>query len=83
LPELEDMEEKCTDCLIGKQQRQAIPKQAKWKATAKLQLIHSDICGPINHSSNGGKRYFITFTDDFSRKIWVYVLKEKRLGCMF
>ncbi|MCI83720.1 ubiquitin carboxyl-terminal hydrolase, partial [Trifolium medium] len=49
------MEEKCTDCVTGKQHRQAIPKQAKWRATAKLQLIHSDICGPINPSSNGGK----------------------------
>jgi len=40
-------------------------------------LIHSDICGPINHSSNGGKKYFITFTDDFSRKTWIYFLQEK------
>ncbi|GAU24969.1 hypothetical protein TSUD_312040 [Trifolium subterraneum] len=77
LPALQDMDEKCIDCLNGKQQREAIPKQAKWRATTKLQLIHSDICGPINPSSNGGKRYFLTFTDDFSRKTWVYVLKEK------
>ncbi|GAU31303.1 hypothetical protein TSUD_315120 [Trifolium subterraneum] len=77
LPALEEMDEKCTDCLIGKQQREAIPKQAKWRATTKLQLIHSDICEPINPCSNGGKRYFLTFTDDFSRKTWVYVLKEK------
>ncbi|PNX70081.1 copia-type polyprotein, partial [Trifolium pratense] len=43
----------------------------------KLELIHSDICGPINPSSNGGCRYFITFTDDFSRKTWTYPLKDK------
>jgi transposase InsO family protein len=40
-------------------------------------LVHSDICGPINPTSNGGSRYFITFTDDFSRKTWTYVLTEK------
>ena len=27
--------------------------------------------------SHGGARYFITFIDDFSRKVWVYVLKHK------
>ncbi|PNX88107.1 retrovirus-related Pol polyprotein from transposon TNT 1-94, partial [Trifolium pratense] len=32
LPELGDMEGRCTDCLSGKQQREAIPKQAKWRA---------------------------------------------------
>jgi len=42
-----------------------------------LQLVHSDICGPMNPTSNNNKRYFITFTDDFSRKTWVYFLGEK------
>jgi transposase InsO family protein len=77
LPEIENVEDKCTDCLTGKQHRQAIPKQAKWRASAKLELIHSDLCGPINPTSNGGKRYFMTLTDDFSRKTWIYVLKDK------
>ncbi|GAU15733.1 hypothetical protein TSUD_235460 [Trifolium subterraneum] len=77
LPAIREMSERCIDCLIGKQQREVIPKQAKWRANTKLQLIHSDICGPINPCSNGGKRYFLTLTDDFSRKTWVYVLKEK------
>ncbi|MCI44253.1 retrovirus-related pol polyprotein from transposon tnt 1-94, partial [Trifolium medium] len=43
----------------------------------KLELVHSDICGPINPTSNGGSRYFMTFTDDFSRKTWIYIMKEK------
>ena len=29
-------------------------------------------------TSIGGGRYFLTFIDDFSRKVWVYVLKSKR-----
>jgi transposase InsO family protein len=40
-------------------------------------LIHTDICGPITPESFSGKRYFISFIDDFSRKTWVYFLKEK------
>lgn len=42
-----------------------------------MELVHSDICGPINPSSNGGKRYIIAFIDDYSQKSWVYFLQEK------
>ncbi|CAJ2635130.1 unnamed protein product [Trifolium pratense] len=80
LPDLEEIEDNCVDCLAGKQSRDSIPKQANWRASARLELIHSDICGPITPQSNGGSRYFITFTDDFSRKTWIYVLKEKSLA---
>jgi hypothetical protein len=77
LPDLEEIEDKCADCLTGKQHRNHIPKQAKWRASSKLELVHSDICGPINPTSNGGNRYFITFTDDLTRKTWIYFMKEK------
>lgn len=42
-----------------------------------LQLVHSDLCGPIQPMSNSNKRYFITFIDDYSRKTWFYFLHEK------
>ena len=47
------------------------------RATQQLELVHSDICGPLETVSNGGNRYFITFIDDYSRKTWVYFLKQK------
>ncbi|MCH81290.1 copia-type polyprotein, partial [Trifolium medium] len=77
LPPLEDTADHCVNCLAGKQHRESIPKQAKWRASKKLELVHTDICGPITPQSNGGNRYFITFTDDYTRKTWVYVLKDK------
>ncbi|CAJ2668206.1 unnamed protein product [Trifolium pratense] len=77
LPALQETAETCESCIIGKQHRDSIPKTSNWRATERLQLIHSDICGPINPTSNGGSRYFITFTDDFSRKTWTYPLIEK------
>ncbi|GAU30667.1 hypothetical protein TSUD_31390 [Trifolium subterraneum] len=73
----EAITENCVDCLAGKQHREIILKQANWRASGKLELVHLDICGPINPQSNGGNMYFITFTDDFSRKTWLYVLKDK------
>ena len=62
---------------VGKQQRFSFPRKSTWRASQILQLVHADICGPIKPISNGKKRYLITFTDDFSRKTWVYFLIEK------
>ena len=64
LPELQEIETKCKDYLLGKQHREAIPKRAQWRASQKLELIHSDLCDPIKPSSNSGNRYFMTFTDE-------------------
>ncbi|GAA0163301.1 hypothetical protein LIER_19200 [Lithospermum erythrorhizon] len=77
LPEFEAEEITCVDCLNGRQTRNAIPKQANWRASIILELIHSDICGPISPTSNSGKRYFLSFIDDFSRKAWIYLLMNK------
>ena len=67
----------CTTCLIGEQHRESIPKKSLWRASQKLELVHVDICGPINPASNSNKRYFLSFIDDFSRKTWIYFLHEK------
>ena len=42
-----------------------------------LELIHIDICGPCTPTALGGYRYFITFTDDFSRYRHVELIREK------
>lgn len=77
LPQIDHPSRVCEECVIGKQHRDPFPKGDAWRAKKVLELVHSDICGPINPSSNGSKRYFITFIDDFSRKTWVYLLQEK------
>lgn len=77
LPLLEAPSKVCTDCMAGKQHREAIPKKSLWRASKRLQLVHADICGPIKPESNSSKRYLITFIDDYSRKTWVYFLSEK------
>ena len=43
----------------------------------KLELLHTDLWGPSLVASLGGSRYYITFIDDSSRKIWFYFLKNK------
>ena len=36
-----------------------------------------DICGPFDPISVGGNKYFISFIDDFNKKLWLYLIKEK------
>ena len=50
---------------------------ANEKAKGILEIIHSDVCGPMSSSSLSGYAYFVSFIDDFSRKTWIYFLKNK------
>ena len=45
--------------------------------TKPLELVHSDVCGPISVESIGGSRYFITFIDDYSRFVVTYTMQRK------
>ncbi|GJR85347.1 retrotransposon protein, putative, ty1-copia subclass [Tanacetum coccineum] len=42
-----------------------------------LDLVHTDVCGPFQSATKDGKRYYVTFTDDFSRYGYVYLIKHK------
>ncbi|KAL4289934.1 hypothetical protein GQ457_14G000710 [Hibiscus cannabinus] len=77
LPDMDYEGKFCEACVLEKQARTSFQKKAEYRAKHPLKLIHTDICGPITPESFSGKRYFISFVDDFSRKTWVYFLKEK------
>lgn len=77
LPEIELCSDVCESCQLGKQHRLPFPKLATWRASEKLQLIHSDICGPMKTPSLNGSKYFNLFIDDLTRMTWVYFLKQK------
>jgi hypothetical protein len=67
----------CEACIECKHQRTSFPKDETTRASKLLELVHSDVCGPMKTTSRGGARYFVTFIDDFSRKTHVYLLKAK------
>ena len=77
LPQITTSSQVFEECVVSKQHRNQFPQGKSWRAKKALELVHSDICGPITPHSNGGKTYIITFIDDYSRKIWVYFLQEK------
>lgn len=76
LPELDDILPSCPACQFGKQKRLPFPKSS-WRASQKLQLIHTDVAGPQRTPSFQGSIYYILFIDDFSRMCWIYFLKFK------
>ncbi|GKC41781.1 putative RNA-directed DNA polymerase [Tanacetum coccineum] len=63
-------------CLEGKQTHNPYPTQTLYKEKERLELIHADICGPISPPTPAGLLFFL-LVDDFSRVMWVYMLKSK------
>ncbi|GKA22724.1 retrotransposon protein, putative, ty1-copia subclass [Tanacetum coccineum] len=68
--------DKCESCLSGKMTKKPFPHSNE-RAKDLLGIIHTDVCGPLRHVSRQGASYFITFTDDYSRYGYVYLLKHK------
>ena len=66
----------CNFCLFGKQHRVSFNIPSTRKPNV-LDLVYSDVCGPIDVKTLGGNKYLVTFIDDASQKVWAYVLKTK------
>ena len=67
----------CEPCIGGKQHRTPFPKTGGDRSDQLLGVVHSDVCGKIEEKSLSGAEYFITFIDDKSRHVWVYMMKHK------
>lgn len=66
----------CESCQHGKQIMDPFSKEGR-RAMEPLELVHSDVCGPMNVTSLAGNKYFLTFVDDFSRHTTVFFMKNK------
>lgn len=67
----------CEDCVLGKAQKQSF-KKGKHTSKGTLDYVHSNLWGaPTVIPSLAEKQYFITFIDDYSRKVWIYFLRTK------
>jgi uncharacterized protein YigE (DUF2233 family) len=58
----------------------SFPKEGAMKASQLLEIVHTDVYGPMRITTHGGAQYFLILIDDFSRKIHVYLLKAKGKG---
>ncbi len=70
----------CEACMYGKHHRLPFTRSNN-RAEAVGDLVHTDVCGPMQEKSIGGARYFLLIKDDFSNFRKVYFLKEKSEVC--
>lgn len=67
----------CVACLTGKMNESSYPRASSERAAMPLEVVHTDVAGPMQVGSWGGARYLLTFTDDCTRKTWGYLMKNK------
>ena len=61
------------DYVLGKSTRASF-KRSIHKSKNKLEYVHFDLWGPAQQISLSGNSCFLSITDDFSKKVWVYIL---------
>lgn len=66
----------CEVCVLGKMTNDR-NKNPRVRSSVPLQLVHTDLAGPIDPMSSDGFRYAISFTDDYSSANFVYFMKNK------
>jgi hypothetical protein len=64
-------------CALGKMHIDKFPSNPDRKKRDVLDLVHTDVCGPMQTRSLGGAFYFMLFIDDCTRYTWVYFLRRK------
>lgn len=68
--------DRCETCSMGKQCRLPF-RTSRSESNKILQLVHSDVVGPMENQSIGHARYLLTLVDDYSKKVFVYFLRAK------
>jgi hypothetical protein len=66
----------CKGCMLGKNIKKSFPSSDN-RAQGILDLVHSDVCGPMSSPSLSGCLCYVIFIDDYSIKCWIYFLKAK------
>jgi hypothetical protein len=66
----------CRGCSLGKNVKGSFLSSDN-RSKGILDLIHLDVCGPMNVASLNGYLYYVIFINDHSQKTWIYFLKTK------
>jgi transposase InsO family protein len=73
------VEQFCDTYVLTKQRRLPFPRQASFRAKEKLELMHSNLCGPMTSAIPGGWCYFLLI-NDMSRYMWAVLLDTKAVA---
>ncbi|GKC81202.1 retrovirus-related pol polyprotein from transposon TNT 1-94 [Tanacetum coccineum] len=66
----------CENCVMEKSHRVSFGV-GRHTTQGVIDYVHSDLWGPSQVESLGGKRNFLSIVDDYSRRVWVYILRFK------
>ncbi|GJW09833.1 FAR1-related sequence 5-like protein [Tanacetum coccineum] len=66
----------CVSCILSEMTKSPFTRSCE-RGEGLLDLVHTYVCGPFRSATKDGKRYYVTFTDDFSRYGYVYLIKHK------
>ena len=64
-------------CALGKMHKDEFLVNVDRRKRDILELVHTDLCGPMQTRSLGSAYYFLLFIDDCTRFTWVYFLRNK------
>jgi hypothetical protein len=63
LPPISHAEQFCDTYVLAKHRRGIFLKQSKYRTNKALELVHSDLYGPVKPATPGGRRYFLLLVD--------------------
>ena len=66
----------CESCLEGKKTKRSF-KAKGYRAKDVLELVHSDLCGPMSIQARGSFEYFVSLIDGYSRYSYIYLMRRK------
>ena len=66
----------CKTCALSKSVR-SVHRDAANRAIKRLGRVHTDFWGPFATPTLSGVKYILTFTDDYTRKAWIYLIKSR------
>ena len=67
----------CKSCQLRKHTRVSFPQHLNNRAKSPFELVHTDVWGPCRTASTLGLQYFVPFIDDYSRCIWLFLMKNR------
>jgi hypothetical protein len=64
-------------CVVTKLKHQPFPRQASYRATEQLKMVHDDLCSPVSPTTLGGRRYFLLLVGDATCYMWAVLHDSK------
>ncbi|GJR52548.1 retrovirus-related pol polyprotein from transposon TNT 1-94 [Tanacetum coccineum] len=78
LPKLKYVKDQlCSSCELSKEKRSTFKTKVVPSLKGRLNLLHMDLCGPVQIESINGKKYILVVVDDYSRYTWTHFLRTK------